>query len=107
QAPLARLMPSEHRHRRLVAMDTAAAEHVSADEVVHRLHQLRAAAHLIGERRQAQVDAFAPITLALAIERLMLAILLKQDHSQQARAGKAAGQHMEESRRLADLLTSA
>ena len=103
QPPLARLMPGEHRHRRFIAVNPLGPEHVSADEFIHRLHQLRATADLIGQRRQAQVDAFAPITLALAIERLMLAIFLEQDHGQQARAGKAARQHMEGSRRLADL----
>jgi hypothetical protein len=40
----------------------------------------------------------------LAIERLVLPVLLEHDHGEQARSGKAARQHRERRRRLADLL---
>jgi hypothetical protein len=44
-----------------------------------------AGANLVGQRRHAQIDAFAPVGFALAVQRLMLAELLKQDHGQQVR----------------------
>ena len=79
-------------------------EHVGTDQVVERLQQHGAAADLVGERRQAQFDALARIALGLPVERLMLAVLLEQDHRQQARPGKAARQDVERRRRLRDLL---
>ena len=50
--------------------------------------------------RQAQVDALAGVALALAVQRLMLAELLKQDHREQA-----ARRDMEWHRGLRDRLT--
>ena len=64
-------------------------------------------AYLVGQRREAELDAFAGIALALAVQRLMLAELLEQDHGQQARAGPAARGGMERRRRLGDLLAVA
>lgn len=101
-----RLAPGQHRHRRVVAMHPAAGKDMGADEVVERPQKNGAAADLVGQRRQADIDALAPIALRLPVERLMLAILLKQHHCQQTRAGKAARQHMEGRRRLADRLTA-
>ena len=75
-------------------------EDVGADEIVERAQNHGAAADLVGERREAEIDAFAGIALGLAVERLMLPVLLEQDHGQQARPGKAARQHVERRRRL-------
>src|SRR5438874_7287415 len=77
---------------------------MSADQLVERAQKDGAAADLIGQRRHAEIDALAPVPFGLPIERLMLPILLEQDHGEQARSGKAAWQHMERRRRLADLL---
>src|SRR5208283_5055281 len=63
-----------------------------------------AGANLVGQRRYAQIDAFAPVSFALAVQRLMLAELLKQDHGQQVWSGEAARRDMERRRRLRDLL---
>ena len=63
-----------------------------------------AGAHLVGERRQAQVDPFAGVALALPVQRLMLAELLEQDHRKKARAGEAARRDMERRRRLRNRL---
>jgi hypothetical protein len=97
----------QHGDRRVVAMDARAGERMRADEIVERPQDHGAAADLIGERRQAQRNAFARVTLGLAVKRLMLTILLKQDHGEQARPRQAARQHMERRRRLADLLAGA
>lgn len=47
-----------------------------------RLQNECAGADLIGERRHAQIDAFAGIPFARPVQRLMLTELLEQDHRQ-------------------------
>ena len=99
-APGRRLALGQYRHRRVVAVDAAAGENMRADEIIERAQNHGAAADLVGERREAELNAFAGIPLRLAVERLMLPVLLEQDHGQQARPGKAARQHMERRRGL-------
>ena len=77
---------------------------MALDQSVQRTQRRGASADLIGERRQAEVDPFTGVALALPAERLMLAELLEQDHRQQARTGKAARRDMERRRRLGDRL---
>ena len=74
------------------------------DQLMQRLQRRRAGADLVGQRRHAQIDAFAGVALALPVQRLVLAELLEQDHGQQVRAGEAPRRHMERRRRLRDLL---
>ena len=57
---------------------------------------------IIGERRDAEADAFGGIGLALTVERLMQAELVEQDHGQQVGAGASARDRMEWRRRLGD-----
>ena len=52
----------------------------------------------------AEVNAFAAVSLALPVQRLVLAELLEQDHGQQLRSGKAPRGHMERGGRLGDRL---
>ena len=52
-------------------------KHVSLDQRMQRTQRRGASAHLVGERRQAQLDALAGVALALPVQRLMLAELLK------------------------------
>src|ERR1700756_4331899 len=75
-----------------------------ADELVKRAQESSAGPDLVGQRRHAQLDALARVALGLPVERLVLPVLLKQDHGEQAGAGKAARQHVERRRRLANLL---
>ena len=77
---------------------------MALDQSVQRTQRGGASADLIGERRQAEVDPFTGVALALPVQRLVLAELLEQDHRQQARAGKAARRDMERRRRLGDRL---
>ena len=63
-----------------------------------------ARAHLVSQGRQAERHALSGIALRLAVQRLMLPVLLEQDHRQQARAGPAARDDMKRRRRLADPL---
>jgi hypothetical protein len=80
---------------------------MAINQCVQRTQRGGAGAHLIGQRRQAQVDALAGVALALPVQRLMLAELLEQDHRQKAWAGKAARRDMERRRRLRDRFTLA
>ena len=99
-----RLPFGQNRHRRVVAVHAAAGKDMGADQIVERAQQRGAAADLIGERREAEIDAFPPVPFRLPIERLVLSVLLEQHHCEKARAGEAARQHMERRRGLADRL---
>jgi hypothetical protein len=77
---------------------------MGADQFVERPQESSATADLVGQGRDAEIDALARVALGLPIERLVLPVLLEQDHGEQARPGKAAWQHAERRRRLADLL---
>ena len=70
-------MLGQHRNRGLVAVHPIARKHMSADELVERLQQYGAAAHLVGQGRDAEIGALARVALGLPIERLMLPILLE------------------------------
>src|SRR5262249_48373520 len=50
------------------------------------------------------IDAFPPVSLALPVQRLMLAELLEQDHGQKVRSGEAPRRDVERRRRLRDRL---
>ena len=101
---LDRLAFRQDRHICVVAVQALGAEHMRLDQGVQRLQHGRAGTDQVGQRRQAQIDAFPPIALALPVQRLMLAELLEQDHRQQVRPGEAARRHMERRRRLGDRL---
>ena len=103
-APRHRLALGQDRHGRIVAMQSFGSQDVALDQRMKRLQGRRAGADLVGQRRHAQIDAFAPVAFALAVQRLMLAELLKQDHGQQVRPGEAARRDVKRCRRLHDLL---
>ena len=98
--PRDRLAFGQDRHGRVVAMQPLGRQDMGLDQRMERLQDRRAGADLVGQRRDAQIDAFAPVSLALAVQRLVLAELLEQDHGQQVWSGKAARRHMERRRRL-------
>ena len=85
----------EHRHGRVIAMQTLASEDVLVDQHRKRGQRRGAAADVVGERRSRQIDAFTRIAVRLTVERLMLPIFLKQDHRQQAGTSASARDHME------------
>jgi len=63
-------------------------------------------ADLVGQRGEAELDAFAGVSVGLPVERLMPAELLEHDHRQKAGAGPAARRGVEQ-RRLGDALAVA
>ena len=96
----------QHRHRRVVAVQAVRRQHMGRNRVVQRLQRHGAGTDLVGQGRQAEIDALACIAVALAVQRLMRAILLEQDHRQQVGAGPAPGRRVERRRRLGDPLAS-
>ena len=94
----------QDRDGRVVAVQAFGAQDMGFDQRMKRTQRRRAGADLIGQRREAQINALSRIALALPVKRLMLPVLLEEDHGQKAWPGKAAGQNVEGRRRLADLL---
>ena len=97
----------QHADRGVIGMQPISLEHVGFDPIDQRPKHHGAGADQVGQGRQAEIDALLGIALALAIQRLMHAILLEQDHRQKARAGEAARDHMERRWRLGDALAMA
>ncbi len=97
----------QDRHCRVVTMQALSGKNMRFDQTMKWLQRRGTCSDLIGQCRQADVDALAGIAFALAIERLVLGELLEQDHRQQVWPGKAAWRYMEGSRWLRDLLALA
>lgn len=80
-------------------MQALGSEHMRLDQCVQRLQYRCASTDQVGQRRETEIDAFAPVSLALPVEGLMLAELVEQDHGQQIGPGKTAWRHVEGCRR--------
>jgi hypothetical protein len=104
--PLDRLALRQDRHRGVVAVQPVGGQDMGLDQRMERLQRRGAGADLVGQRRDAEINALPGIALALAVERLVLPKLLEQDHGQQVRSGKAARGHMERRWRLRDRLAT-
>ena len=96
--------PSQKRHGRVIAMQSLGSENMGADQIMDRLQGSGASPDLIGQRGEAEIDAFPGITLGLAVQGLMLAELLEEDRGQQVRACPSTRRGMERRWRLRDPL---
>ena len=85
-------------------MQALGAQDMRLEALEQRRQRCGAAADLVRQGRQAERHALLGVALGLAVERLMLAKLLEQDHRQKTGTGPAPGDHMERRRSLADLL---
>ena len=94
----------QHRHRRVVTVQTFCRQHMSRDQVMQRLQRHGARAHLVGQRRQAQIDALSRVAVPLPVQRQVLPVLLEEDGRQQVRARPTARCRVEGRRRLRDPL---
>jgi hypothetical protein len=74
------------------------------DQLVQRREDRGGGADEVGEGRQVEIDALTGIALALPVQRLVLAVLLEEDHRQETGADPAARDDMEGCWRLADPL---
>jgi len=77
---------------------------VGLDQLVDRHERETGRTDLVGERRDAERHAFVGKALSLAVERLMLAVLVEQQHGEEAGPGPTAWSDVERCRRLRDLL---
>ncbi len=77
---------------------------VGLDPLVDRHQRECSGTDLIRQRRHAERDAFAGEPVGLAVEGLVLAVLLEQQHGEEAGAGPPARYDVERCRRLTDLL---
>lgn len=80
---------------------------VRFDQRMQRAQRKGARAHLIGQRRHAEVYSFPTKALALSVQRLVLAEFLEQDQREKVGAQEAARRRMEGRRRLRNLLARA
>ena len=76
-------------------MQSLGSQDVALDQRMKRLQGGCAGADQVGHRRHAQIDAFAPVPFALAVQRLMLAELNPQPLSLLKRSGyfEVLGEH--------------
>jgi hypothetical protein len=92
------------RHGRIVAMQSLGSKDMGLDQAVERHQREGSGTDLIRERRGTQRDAFASEALGLAVEGLMLAVLLEQQHGEETGASPATWHDVEGRRRLRDRL---
>ena len=91
----------------VVGVDALRREHVRADHFHQRHQSCGCRADPIGERRDVEIDAFAGVDCALAVERQMQAVLREQDVRQELRPGAATRDRVRRRRRLGDRLARA
>src|SRR5882724_4107603 len=94
----------EYGHRRVIGVDAFRAHDMGPYRLNNWVERHHAGADPIRQRRDIDLDSFAGIGLALAVQRLMQQELVDQHHRQQARPGKAARDRMGGRRRLSDRL---
>jgi hypothetical protein len=82
-------------------------QHMRSDQLDQWRQARRARADPVGHGRDVELDALSGKALALAIERLMMAVFGIKDNRQQAGTGAAAGNGVEGCRRLGDLFAVA
>ena len=99
-----RLALGKDRHRGVVPVQALSSEDMGLDQRVKGLQNRDAGTDLVGEGRDAEIDALPGIAFALAVQGLMLPELLEQDGREQVRPGKSARRNMEGCRRLRDRL---
>jgi hypothetical protein len=102
--PLDRLALGQDRHGGVIAVQPFGRQNMALDQRMKRLQNRRTGADLVGQCRQAQINALSPVALALAVQRLVLTELLEQNHRQQLRSGKPTRRHMERCGRLGNRL---
>ena len=88
-------------------MQPGRAQHMAPDQLDQRSQRRRARADPVGHGRDVEIDALAGKAFALAVERLMMAVLGIEDHRQQAGPGPPARYGMKGCRRLGDLVAAA
>src|SRR5580700_3435498 len=85
-------------------MDALGRKDMGPDRLDQRHQRCRTGPHPVGERRDVEIDAFARVDVALAMERQMQAILGKQQMGEQPWPPTPTRDRVRGRRRLRDLL---
>jgi len=80
----------QHRDGGVVDMEPLRGKDMRFDQMNERLQCRNASADLVGERREAKIDTFERIAIALTVQWLVRAELLEQHHGKKAWAEHAA-----------------
>jgi hypothetical protein len=94
----------QHRHGRVVAVQPFGGEYVLVDQLMEWGKSGGPGTDMIRQTGDVEIDAFPGIALALPVQRLMTAVLLEQDHRQQAGADPGTRDDVERCRRLGERL---
>ncbi len=94
----------QKRHGRVIAMQAVTSTHMVLDQGMDRLQRDSGMPDQVCQGRQAQINAFTSKALGLPVQGLVLTILLKDKHGDQAWPGPSTRDRMEGGWRLADLL---
>ncbi len=89
-----------HRNGSVVAIEAFGGKDLGIDQPVDRNQGERGNADQVGKRRGAELHAFPGKPVGLAVERLVLAVLLEQQHREKAGACPSAWHHVERCSRL-------
>jgi len=98
------LVLGQQRDRRVVGVELVCRQNMRFKQQEQGPGYRSNGTNLVGQRRQAQRDAFRFKPVALTVERLMQAVLLEDEVGEEVRAEHSARRHMEGRRGLADLL---
>jgi len=85
-------------------MDAGGSQNMRLDQLVERHQRVSSGTDLVGKGRETERHAFAGEPLSLTVERLVLPILLEQEHGEEAGPRPTARDHMERGGCLRDLL---
>ena len=77
-----RLSLGQHRHGRVITVQSFGGKDVRLDPPQQRCQHGNACAHLVGQGRQAERHSLSGVAFGLAVQWLMLPVLLEQDHRQ-------------------------
>lgn len=94
----------QERHRGVVSVEPLGRQDMGLDEGMDRLQHHGADPDLVGEGREAEVDALSGIALGLPVQRLVLPKLLEEDGRQEVGSGPSPRRGVERRRRLTDPL---
>src|SRR6516225_7269749 len=103
-SPDVSLALGQYRNRRVSTVQPLGRKNVRFDALEDRLEHGATGPDLISQGRQTKWHTFPGVALGLAIERLMLAKLLEQDHGEKAGSGPAPRGRVKRRWCLADLL---
>ena len=81
----------QHRHGRIVAVQTLRSHHVGLDKLVQRLRCYGARTHLVGQGRDAEIDPFPGVAVPLPVQGLCAPYFSKRIVASRLGPGQSLG----------------